>query len=204
MNTIKRGAIFGLIAFIFLIIYTAVVGYQTAIYYSTQTAINYSNLTTISLNLILLISSIGILFYYLAFLKLGKKHNNKLLTIISKIFVIFAYINLFLTFLSMVLSFIGLAKAQETTPTIDPYLIISILVILIIFVIILSALTILFGIGIKRLKDVKYSRITGLLYIISGATMIILIGFILLWVSNFYAVALLFNEAKKPEKKIKK
>jgi len=204
MNSLKKGAILGLIAFILLIVYTSVVGYQTAVYYSTQTAINYSNFVVISLNIVLLISSIGIVFYYIAFLRLGKKYKNKLLMVISWIFVIFAFINLFLTILSAVLSSIDLAKAAETNPALDPYILVAILAILIIFILIFSALTILFGIGIKRLKDAKHARVTGKLYIISGATMIILIGFILIWVANFYAVALLWKEGNRYEKKVKK
>jgi len=198
MNTIKRGAIFGLISFVLSIIFISIVGYQTIVYYTNQIEINYSTLSTILLNLVLLISCVGMIFYYLAFLKLGEKYKDKLLTVMSWIFIIFAYLNLLLTFVSVI---VDLVKAQETSPITDSYIMMFLLIIL-------------FGIGIKKLGNkIKYSRITGILYIISGATMIILIGFILVLVANFYSIALLFNESKKyqeigkdkkQEKKVKK
>jgi len=211
MNTIKRGAIFGLISFVLSIIFISIVGYQTIVYYTNQIEINYSTLSTILLNLVLLISCVGMIFYYLAFLKLGEKYKDKLLTVMSWIFIIFAYLNLLLTFVSVI---VDLVKAQETSPITDSYIMIFLLIILILLIIIFSTLIILFGIGIKKLGNkIKYSRITGILYIISGATMIILIGFILVLVANFYSIALLFNESKKyqeigkdkkQEKKVKK
>jgi uncharacterized membrane protein len=205
MNTIKRGAIFGLIALILLTGYSIILSYQTAIYYTNQVSYDYSNLTITSLNLILLIGGIGIFFFYLAFLKLGERYKNKLLRVMSLIFVVISIINIFLMIISTTLTAIELVRAEDASSTLDPYLVLIILITLIFVVLVSAALIILFGIGIKKLgKEVKYSKITGILYIISGATMIIFIGFILVLVANFFAVALLWNEGKKQGKKIKK
>jgi membrane-bound acyltransferase YfiQ involved in biofilm formation len=205
MNIIKKGALLGLIAFVFLIIYSGIIGYQTAVYYSTQTNFEYSTFTTFLFNFMLLISGIGMIFYFLAFLDIGKKYENKLLKVVSKILVILAFISLFLTVLSVILSYIPSASAAETATDSSVYAYIILVFILIIFVVIASVLTILFGIGIKNLgKEVKHSRVTGILYILSGATMIIFVGFILLFVANFYAVALLWKEGNKAGKVVKK
>jgi uncharacterized membrane protein len=205
MNIIKKGAIFGLISFIFLIVYTIILSYQTAVYYLSQTPYSYSNFQIILLNIILLAGSVGILYFYSAFLKLAEKYKNKLLKITSWVFLIFGIINVVMNIISFTLTSIELVRAEDAVSSIDPFLAIFVLIILLLFVIVSGALSILFGVSILRLgKEVKYSRVTGILYLVSGATMVILIGFLFVWVANFFSVALLWKESEKTSKKGKK
>ncbi|MEM3405487.1 MAG: hypothetical protein QW117_00725 [Candidatus Pacearchaeota archaeon] len=205
MNKLKIGAIFGLIAKILSIFSSIFILYYylKIIIYEEEVSNIFSNqLFFIFLNIIIYF---GILFYYIAFLEIGKRYKNNLLKVVSWIFIVSYIIIIFLMFISLITSSISLASAQNNI-NIDnePYLIMLsfiILILLFIVFVIASILSILFGVGIKNLKEVKYSKITGILYIIGGATMIFIIGFILNTIAFFFSIALLFNESKKRNKK---
>lgn len=72
------------------------------------------------------------------------------------------------------------------------------MVVIIIGIIILSVLVILFGVSLLKLdKQVNLAKVTGILNIVAGATMIIFIGFIILFVATIFEIIILFQEAKK-------
>lgn len=74
------------------------------------------------------------------------------------------------------------------------------IIIWIIFSIILGIYTILFGIGLMKLKDdVELSYASGVLNIISGATLIILIGFIIGLVSMIVEIVMFYKASNKLE-----
>lgn len=57
---------------------------------------------------------------------------------------------------------------------------------------------ILFGIGLLKVgKKIEYARITGILNIVAGATMIIFIGYFIFLVAFIFEIVLLFAEAEK-------
>lgn len=59
---------------------------------------------------------------------------------------------------------------------------------------------IIFGIALMRSeKDVKFAKVTGVLNIISGATTIILVGYVLFLVAFIFELILLFKEAEKED-----
>lgn len=73
----------------------------------------------------------------------------------------------------------------------------------VILIIPFSAYSILFGVALMKLdKKVEYSRITGIMNIISGATYIIFIGFIIKLVAWVFEVILMFKASEKFERKI--
>ena len=82
---------------------------------------------------------------------------------------------------------------QEIIPAILPFLII-----IISYLLIVSTLFILFGVGLIKIgKDVKYARIAGILGIIGICTMIIAIGFFVWFAAYVYMIIILFNESRK-------
>ena len=83
-------------------------------------------------------------------------------------------------------------------------IIMPLLIYLAILFVILTVLAILFGVALLRLKDkVEYSRIAGILDIVGGATLFILIGFIVLIPVIIFEIIILFKEAKKLDKPLK-
>jgi len=68
--------------------------------------------------------------------------------------------------------------------------------------IIYSVYTIVFGIALLKLKNkLEHAKATGILMIISGATYIIFIGFVIRFVAWIFQIMLLFEASKKMKHK---
>lgn len=156
---------------------------------------------------------LGILFLN-GFLVLGKKFNGKLLVVMTWIGIAFAV-------LSMIFGIFG--SFADVTPGVQAQqigastsggtnfdgefgelvgaLLLVVIIIWAIFTLILGAYSILFGIGLLKLKDkVQYSRVAGILEIVAGATYIILIGFLVRMVATVFEIAMMFKASEKYEK----
>ncbi|MEK6859568.1 MAG: hypothetical protein AABX54_02020 [Nanoarchaeota archaeon] len=94
----------------------------------------------------------------------------------------------------------NLNALQNLTPEQEKLIATAFIIAWIIISIILGTLSILFGIGVLSLEEIKYSRATGILNIIAGATYIIFIGFIIELAAFVMGVILLFNAYKKLER----
>jgi hypothetical protein len=170
----------------------------------------------------ILILFFGIIFAY-GFYSLGKKYKSNFLKVVSAITIIFAIltyiVNLFVVS-PMAVSASNIAFDKIRQSGIDPAsmtpaqsqafvqvllsdatfmsLIINILVLFLIYIAFLIVISILFGIGLLKIKDkVKYAKTAGILGIVGGATAIILLGFIAMIVAFVYKLIILFNESKK-------
>lgn len=74
------------------------------------------------------------------------------------------------------------------------------LIVIISFIVIMAAISITFGIALLKMKDKhEMAKATGIVEIIAGATLIILIGFIIKIVAYVMEIVMLFNASKKLE-----
>jgi len=167
----------------------------------------------------------SILFAY-GFIVLGRKYKGKLLVVMSWISIIIAIVILVFSLISAVFSSIPNISAQ-TDPIIlgeDNFLVppqdmdpmnpglqefnqdmIQTMALFIIgwvlVSIILGAFTILFGLGLLKIRDkVEFAKPAAILNIISGATLIILIGWFVAIAGTILEIIMFFNASKKLEK----
>ena len=81
-------------------------------------------------------------------------------------------------------------------------LVLYILLFCLVYLIIYSVYTIVFGIALLKLKNkLEHAKATGILMIISGATYIIFIGFVIRFVAWIFQIMLLFEASKKMKHK---
>jgi len=148
----------------------------------------------------LLIGLFGVFFFY-GFVSLGRKFNVKLLRVMAWIGVVLSILVIILGVVSYILPMVdaqiyrdvGYYQGVDEFGTAD-------WISWIVFSVLAGAFFILFGIGIRRLgPGVSYSKVTGVLNIISGITFIIIIGFFVKLVAFVFEIALLFKAAKKSE-----
>ena len=174
---------------------------------------------------ILLLASI-VAFNY-GFFLLGKKYNSSFLRIISVIIIFFIiFIVIFsATFASSKIKDINsivLEKAtslginpaegmtQEQQQALGQELLqdkeflsfaLLIVVLLAIYALIFSILSVLLGVGLIKLKDkAEYAKTAGILEIVGGATALIVVGFLIIFIAKIFEIIILFNESKKLEK----
>jgi hypothetical protein len=158
-----------------------------------------------NLNLVILSIVYGIIYFallilvYNGFIVIGKKYNNNFIVIVSYVaivllaldFVVSTGFTLFirdLNYNTFDLSYIGYYLG---------YAIYKITLMIVRFAII----PILFGVALLGLsKDVSMARATGILNIVAGATVIILVGFLVYIAVIVLEIILLFMEASKPDK----
>jgi len=212
MNWIKFGAISGIgaiiISFLFSFI-NAIFGFTLLAYF------------------ISFISTIGVAFFYFGFFVVGKKYKKSLLKTFSIYFIIItivfslASVVLLSNFQSKIVNLQEYGKDYEelldtygsvenipkkvleerygTEILEDSYAILKYLVIgYFVFFFLYGIPKIFFGIGLLKLgKKVRYSKVTGILDIVGGATTIIFIGYFVLLVAWIFELILLFSESRK-------
>lgn len=174
------------------------------------------------LSLISILEYISSIFFTYGFVVLGRKFKSRLLVVMSWIFIAIAILFLVLGFLGMINNLVKPVSAQGDFSTsvnglknIDQnnfnwnnltleqqYALIFILLIAwIIFSLILGVLNVLYGIGIINLgPKVRYSKATGILNIVAGATFIIIIGIFIYIAAFIMEILLLFDASKRLEK----
>jgi hypothetical protein len=169
-------------------------------------------------------SGLSILFTY-GFYELAKKYNNKFLKVSSCLMMILSVLSFFISLFVMGTLFgkmevlrnqmiadagildintitpeqtQALGTAMATNPNFMP-LIITIISLLFIYLVFLVIFSILFGVGIMKLKDkVKYSKVAGVLTIVGASTVILFgLGLLVLLVAFVYLMIILYNESKK-------
>ena len=189
-------------------------------------ALGLAGAPKVVLAIINLIFSIGVLvfaaFFYWGFIVMGKKFKGKLLQVMAWIGFVLIIIAFVISFFTGIISIFsqsvsaseltsfassafngteGLREVQELFVGPIANLLIVFLIIFIILVLIMSAYTILWGVGILKLQDkLRYARATGILNIVAGATYIILIGFFIHLVAYIFDILLLFEASKKVER----
>jgi|SRR3989338_3715597 len=173
----------------------------------------------------LLTSAAAVLFFY-GFFVIGKKYKKTLLKVMSIYFMIIVIIG-FLAYIPLISymtgfqsSFSEMQQMEENllqleeqyggienvpedvlAQEIGGYLgeiLIFLIALYVISVLLYGIPSILLGVGILKLgKKVKYSKVTGILNIIGGATSVIFVGFIVLGVASIFEIVLLFAESDK-------
>jgi len=152
------------------------------------------------------------------FVILGKRFDNKLL-------VILAYVMIILWILYLILALFGNSLFDFTKITNDPVFqdyisssaidkqlafedlspaaqefIINFAKIVIVIAILCSVYLVLFGLSLLRLKDkVKYSKVSGILNIIAGITLIIIVGIFVKMIAFILEIMMFFEASKKFE-----
>jgi len=207
-NPLKVAAYSGLLVIIipfFLIILNTIL---------RATGASQTIMTSIAIFNSLIITTLSILFTY-GFIIIAKKHNAKLLLVMSWIGIIFGVIFLLFSLFANFSSFLSPVSAQSNLPTSSfntsltsleaeaaKEIATMILIIFAVISLILGIYTILFGIGLLKLKeDVKYAKPAGILNIVSGATYIILIGWLVQIAAFILELLLLFNASNELEAK---
>lgn len=157
----------------------------------------------------LLISIFLILFFY-GFVVLGKKYGKKLIAVISWIFIIFIVLFivleiLLLIFQEAIMNFLfgslNISSAElfgiEALISTPPSIAVSLIIAFILIGLVVIILNILFGVGLVKLREVKFSKIAGILHIIGACSLIIGIGFLVLLIAFVFEIILLFRESKQ-------
>jgi len=153
----------------------------------------------------LLVSMFSILFFY-GFVILGKKYDQKLIRVVGLILMIFTIlIIVFQIFLiispSLVVNEILVNKIVSQVQAGFDFSNLIETLLLYLFIILLIGLVyiilgVLFGVGLLRLKEVKYSKLSGILHIIGSCTLIVGIGAVILFVAFIFEIILLFKASK--------
>lgn len=146
------------------------------------------------------------IFFFYGFIILGKRYDKKLIRIVSFVFIVLSVLSVL--FQVFVISFPETAGNILFKPLLVSFsenpsfeglmaLLGYIFVILIVIFLFYIVLGILFGIGLITLRQVRYSKIAGILDIIGFFTLIIGIGALLLLISFVFKIVMLFNESKR-------
>ena len=131
--------------------------------------------------------------FYAGFIKIGELAKNNFLVIVSWIIM---FVILISTISTGLFSYQLIYKNSQSTALPNLQILINI-----IFLISSILFFILLGVSLLKSKDkIEMSKTTGILYIISGATMIIVVGSLLLWVTHIFAALMFFKASKKFEK----
>jgi len=143
------------------------------------------------------------LIYFTGFILLGKRHNKKLISVVSWIFVILMFLSMILVVTLMVkpdfefVSTAGISGATSFNEFLDAVKAFGVkwLVVMGSTIGVLFILGILFGAGFLKLKkDVKLAKVTGVLFLVGTITTLIGIGFLILFVSFVLSVVVLSKE----------
>jgi len=170
----------------------------------------------------------GILFTY-GFIVLANKFDATLLKVMAWIGIVIYFIFLFLIVIGLVFSLVGLSVPSLSPEIIGPMddlssefdfeggdldgedfeeflgqIIVFVIILWLIIIIPLSIYVILFGVGLLKLKDdVPLAKAAGILNIISGATLIIFIGFFIAIAAYIVEVVMMFKASEKFERRLK-
>ncbi|RMD67195.1 hypothetical protein D6817_02190 [Candidatus Pacearchaeota archaeon] len=137
------------------------------------------------------LSIVIVIFSYAGFIYLGKKFKQKQL-LISAWVILLATITSALVLGGIAYQVVYLSSQNRAlllyqTLTTTLFLVVSVVS------------YILLGLALEKLKDVELSKITGRLYVISGATLIIMIGNLLLLLTQIFAGLMFLKASKKFE-----
>ncbi len=153
----------------------------------------------------------GILYNY-AFVVLGDKFDSNFLKVLAWIRLIFGVVFVIFSVVLTIIIFSMIVSAQESivAQNVEASLqqeieniFIFILVVGFILAIIYGIFSILWGIALTRGEGkVSYAKVTGILYIVAGATYWILIGFVIAFVARIFEIILLFNASEVYENKL--
>jgi len=161
---------------------------------------------------------LGIFFNY-GFVVLGKRFKSTLLYVMGWIAIAFAILGLLFGVSANIVGLTGLAGAQgdfegiegfedfegiegfeDTFATLALFAVGAFILIWVVMSVIFGAYSILFGIGLLKIKDkVPYAHVSGVLNIVAGATYIILIGWVIIFVAYIFEMVMFFKASKKYE-----
>jgi len=166
-----------------------------------------SAVLSIILVIIFFISTVSYIFFFYGFNVLGKKYRKKLIRVISWILIIFGILGIIFAIVLIIypslvggLVFTPLLDSLSSDEPVDQLLTTlgPLLAIILIIFFTCLILGILFSVGLITLrKEVKYANITGILNIIGLCTLILLVGFLILFVSFIFEIVLLIREEKR-------
>lgn len=140
------------------------------------------------------------------FIQLGRKFNNKLLIIMSWFGIIAVIVlALYLIFGSLFINVPTIPNAEnyESWLESDGPMKAGIFMILthLIISIVVGIGTIIFGISLLKMKrKVKYAKAAGILNIVTGATMIVFVGYLVFYAAVILEILLLFEASRRFEK----
>lgn len=152
-----------------------------------------SDFVPLPVQIIILIVGISItIFIYSGFISLGRRFDSNLLVIVSLVFMIGLIIYSLYSNISYIIQFYlnvqsnALAKLDPVALTINRFFVIT--------------LEILLGIALVKLKDqLELAKTAGILYIIAGATTLIIIGSLISVVAQIVAAIMFFKTSNKLE-----
>ena len=219
-NPLRAAGIAGIILFIFVFFYSMIIG-----------AVEQISPGTLPLNIFQPIYSLITLFltivFYYGFIYLGKKYDSKLLVSMSWILIILGVLVSVFFMLNPVEDYFierGLAlndtlaeygvtedfngeMPEEAKLALQEFLMEVVLIALLafaIFSIVLGVFTILFGVGLLKIKKkVKLAKASGILEIIAGATYILFIGYLIAIAAGVVEIIMFFKAANVLDKKKK-
>jgi len=160
----------------------------------------------LGLNIVITIvgAVLGFLFLY-GFVVLGKKFDVALLVVMAWIGIA---ITVGFSILVLILNASIIASAQEAAISASQDIsegVSALILFLVLWVpisLFFGAYSILFGVGLLKLKDkVEYAKTAAILDIVGGATLVIFIGAAISLVSYFFKIAVMFKAARKYEGK---
>jgi len=155
-----------------------------------------------------ILSGLFAVFFSYGFVVLGRKFGGTLLQVMGWISIVLAVLVLLFGIFGNVLGIVGFAGAQENLEVGDipfdlseeelqnlGWLVLGIfLIIWIVVSIVFGAYSILFGVGLLKLKDkVPYALVSVVLNIVAGATYIILIGYLVGIAAYLLQIIMLFQ-----------
>lgn len=159
---------------------------------------------------VLLLSLISLVLFYYGFLSLGKSYSNNLVKFASYAFIIFTALIIVLQNLLMIYpdfipsAFLTPLNELAASASLDAEiysqilslpsdLLISLLLVWLIFLL----LNVILGIGLIKLREVKHSKIAGILQIIGACLLIVGIGLLGLFAAFIFEIILLLKEGRK-------
>ncbi len=186
-----------------------------------QILIHYGSIRSISLSSIIYttIVSISSIFFYNGFIVLGKKYNSKILVVVSWIAIIFTIIFFLFSLginLNKVISsphekkllipessgYNSFEDYNNSSNQLENWL--GIIFAYIFFSILMGIYLVFVGIGLLKIGEkVDYAKTSGIMEIIAGASLIIIIGWFITFISTIFEIIMFFKISKKLEKKIK-
>ncbi|MEK6872253.1 MAG: hypothetical protein AABX16_05095 [Nanoarchaeota archaeon] len=174
--------------------------------------VNWGIVQSVSLLSSALLYTFSILFMY-GFVVLGRKYNASLLTVMSWILIAMSIFMFVFILISSFLQIIPTVDAQESfNGALDAWLhqqyevslaeVLAFILILHVFVsVVFGIYYVLFGIGLLKIqKQVEHARTAGILNIVAGATLIIIIGWLVAFVAYIIEIILLFKASQKLER----
>ena len=140
----------------------------------------------------ILLSIVVIIFTYSGFISLGKRFNQTLLKVSAWVLLGALILH---SVLSGIISYQVYYLSSQSQFFLTAQGILSL-----IFLVLYVVFYILLGVSLLKLKkNVEMAKTVGVLYIVSAATTIILVGSVLLWITQIFVAVMFFKASKKFE-----